>query len=291
MTDRTVASVESLGSDVRRRRLELGLSQSRLAETLGVPPTQIGRWERGDETPGPRQLQSLARALDLDEAEAAAWLDDGSTLSVEIIGGSHRDLPPPLAPPIGPDAADPGGLPVGGQDEADSAAVVPLPDERPPASAGRAFRRQARLDKRRIKRELTAARRGAREQKTREVRRRREAESAARRTGALPMLEPGHAPAPPAGAANTGSVFPVPDTRHSSERVTYRARHAAPNSDRKRYSWRTALTVAIMLALIGTLIWALGALGDGIGAVFDLFRGEDVPDPGAAALRWAGRGG
>lgn len=36
------------GAHLRARRTELGLSQGKLAEALGVPVNTIARWERGE---------------------------------------------------------------------------------------------------------------------------------------------------------------------------------------------------------------------------------------------------
>ena len=301
MRDGSTISVDGLGSDVRRRRLELGLSQSRLAETIGVPPTQIGRWERGDGRPTEQQIRSLALALGLDADEASAWagVPEAPLLAVEIISEPSitiGDGPALLAPPIAGAAADPWGLRsaepaaasglIASPSAADGSSGRVVPPEARLSSTERTLRRRARLDERRIKRELTAASRAARELATSRARQRREMEAAALRRGTLPMLEPGFAPAPPAGAANTGSVFPVPDTRHSSERVTYRSQTPmSPRKEKARYSSRIVLTVAILVTMAGLLLWALGALGDGLGAVLDLVRSGGEPEVGSSAFR------
>ena len=86
--------------------------------------------------------------------------------------------------------------------------------------------------------------------------------------------------AAPAGAANTGAVFPVPDTKRGSERVTYQGVGEVPaNRERFLYTLRIVGTAAALVAGAGLLWWAFGSLGDGLGAVFDLLRGgEESPD-------------
>lgn len=45
------------------RRRSVGLSQERLAETLCVEPSTVGRWERGETAPQPWFRPKLAQAL------------------------------------------------------------------------------------------------------------------------------------------------------------------------------------------------------------------------------------
>ena len=54
------------GDRLRRTRLAAGLSQVKLAATVGVASHHVGRWERGDVQPSPETLQQLAYALDVD---------------------------------------------------------------------------------------------------------------------------------------------------------------------------------------------------------------------------------
>lgn len=50
---------------LRRRRMRLGLSQSALAEHLGVRPSTIFRWERGDRR-CPSHIDRAMRDLELE---------------------------------------------------------------------------------------------------------------------------------------------------------------------------------------------------------------------------------
>jgi hypothetical protein len=43
---------------------------------------------------------------------------------------------------------------------------------------------------------------------------------------------------------------------------------------------RVLLTLAVLVLLAGLLWWAVGSLGDGFGAIFDLLRGEPEGSPG-----------
>lgn len=60
---------ERLGWVVRERRIELGMSQERLAGTAGINRSYIGDIERGARNPALGTLVKLARALELDVAE------------------------------------------------------------------------------------------------------------------------------------------------------------------------------------------------------------------------------
>jgi transcriptional regulator with XRE-family HTH domain len=55
-----------------KRRLEVGLTQSDLAEKIGVSVATIAAWERGRRYPSQPTLQRLYEALDLDAASIAA---------------------------------------------------------------------------------------------------------------------------------------------------------------------------------------------------------------------------
>jgi transcriptional regulator with XRE-family HTH domain len=262
-----MADGSGFGREVRGRRLELGMSQSRVAEAVGVPIVQIGRWERGEDVPDPARASALAQALDVDPDRAGTWLlsaNPADTGSVDITDKnrfSGHSAPPPTG-------------------SASSAAVVPVIAESPNSSVERALRRRARRDERRLRRELTVDRRQVREQVAAEERRRTSAEGAAIRSGTLPMPPgPRRRPAPaPAGTANTGSVFPVPDTKTGSERVTYQGlSRMSDRQSRLTYPLRIAGTIAALLVLAGALWWAVSSLGNGLSEALDLLRGGDEP--------------
>jgi len=56
-------NVKRLGANVRRRRLDLGMSQEDLAHAAGLHPTVIGRLERGDREPRLGTIVVVSRAL------------------------------------------------------------------------------------------------------------------------------------------------------------------------------------------------------------------------------------
>jgi len=52
-----------VGRQIRRRRLELGLSQTALGRVLGVSFQQVQKYERGDNRVAPRRLLELAKLM------------------------------------------------------------------------------------------------------------------------------------------------------------------------------------------------------------------------------------
>src|SRR5579875_2639881 len=69
-----------VGARLRQRRIELGLSQERLAEAVGLTFQQIQKYERGINRVGASRLWDLARVLRVpieffyrNEQDTAAW--------------------------------------------------------------------------------------------------------------------------------------------------------------------------------------------------------------------------
>ena len=56
---------KSVGSRVRSRRIELGLSQEHLASALGTTAAEIGVWEAGTSRIGATKLRTLTKILDV----------------------------------------------------------------------------------------------------------------------------------------------------------------------------------------------------------------------------------
>lgn len=54
----------SLGTNIMLRRLKLGMTQKELGEKLGITPSAVTRWERGDCNPTMEKLVRLARILE-----------------------------------------------------------------------------------------------------------------------------------------------------------------------------------------------------------------------------------
>ncbi|PAU66429.1 transcriptional regulator [Pseudomonas sp. PIC25] len=62
------ALVTVYAANVRRRRLELGLSQEELAEAAGVHRTYVGMLERGEKNVTIYNIERIAMALDVEPA-------------------------------------------------------------------------------------------------------------------------------------------------------------------------------------------------------------------------------
>ena len=62
----------TLGTMIRERRLEQGLSLGQLATKLGHTSASVRRWERGEDVPSNALIVRIADALDLDETDLRA---------------------------------------------------------------------------------------------------------------------------------------------------------------------------------------------------------------------------
>ncbi len=83
-----------IGGRLRRLRLELGLSQTRLAEALGISPSYANLMERNQRPVTAQVLIRLAEAYDVDVAALASSEDDRSLAEIGEIAGDplFRDL-------------------------------------------------------------------------------------------------------------------------------------------------------------------------------------------------------
>lgn len=54
------------GERIKKVRLEKGITQTELAQKLGIPYQSIGQWERGIRNPKRETLQKIADALDVE---------------------------------------------------------------------------------------------------------------------------------------------------------------------------------------------------------------------------------
>ncbi len=95
------SSGAEFGRTLRERRRALGLTRTRLAERTGLTVADLGKWERGEDAPGPDEISVLAEAAGFDEDETRAWLDavvavdiTGPEVSVEIVEGADPPLDP-----------------------------------------------------------------------------------------------------------------------------------------------------------------------------------------------------
>lgn len=64
-----MVSTETFGTMVLRRRKELGLTQSDLAQRVGVQPNYIVYLEKGERKPSDRTVLKMADALGIDRAD------------------------------------------------------------------------------------------------------------------------------------------------------------------------------------------------------------------------------
>ncbi|HXV25766.1 MAG TPA: helix-turn-helix transcriptional regulator [Alphaproteobacteria bacterium] len=76
-----------VGRQIRRRRLELGLSQTALGRVLGVSFQQVQKYERGDNRVAPRRLLELARLLKV----PVTYFLDGALPGADASGERGRD--------------------------------------------------------------------------------------------------------------------------------------------------------------------------------------------------------
>ncbi|MCY4147674.1 MAG: helix-turn-helix transcriptional regulator [Chloroflexi bacterium] len=67
---------KSFGSVVRERRLQLGLSQERLAFRCGSHRNYIGEIERGEKTPSLRIIFALAEALEINPSDLVRKVEE-----------------------------------------------------------------------------------------------------------------------------------------------------------------------------------------------------------------------
>lgn len=65
-----------IGERIKEMRMQKKITQSELADRLGVPYQSIGQWERSVRNPKIETLQKIAEALDVD----INWLMHGKTL-------------------------------------------------------------------------------------------------------------------------------------------------------------------------------------------------------------------
>ena len=64
------------GQSIRERRFDLGWTQARLAAAMGVRPSDITRWERGDSLPPAATVRLAARVLGASPELARLWLEE-----------------------------------------------------------------------------------------------------------------------------------------------------------------------------------------------------------------------
>lgn len=85
MGDERAASAKDrkLGQRVRTRRLEIGMSQERLAELLGITFQQVQKYEKGANRIAASRLHDIAAALEMPVARFFEGLGPGKKVSEE----------------------------------------------------------------------------------------------------------------------------------------------------------------------------------------------------------------
>ncbi len=87
-----------IGQRVRTRRLEIGMSQERLAELLGVTFQQVQKYEKGVNRIAASRLHDISAALDMPPARFFEGLTAGRAAGVAEQGQDYEDV---LATPEG----------------------------------------------------------------------------------------------------------------------------------------------------------------------------------------------
>ncbi len=81
-----------MGDHVRRRRIDLGLTQRTLARQLGVREETVHLWETARAKPLPRHYGRIIRLLGYDPEEAGASLDDRIRATRRQLGLTQAEL-------------------------------------------------------------------------------------------------------------------------------------------------------------------------------------------------------
>lgn len=71
--ERTVSGPD-LAIGLRQARRVRGMTSAALAEAVGVRPSDVSRWERGEAVPPPTRIRAIARALGVDQRTMLAWI-------------------------------------------------------------------------------------------------------------------------------------------------------------------------------------------------------------------------
>lgn len=75
MDVQTRTSTEAFGSQLRRARMQAGLSQAALGARLGLTNKTICLWEKGHQWPHVRVLADLFDALEIGELQRLLWIE------------------------------------------------------------------------------------------------------------------------------------------------------------------------------------------------------------------------
>ncbi len=89
---------EGIGARIREARARRGLSQTKLAQLLGIPPQNVSDWERGVVTPSSKNLKKLAEVLEV----SLDWLITGKGSPEPVEGEPVAFVPVYATVPGGP---------------------------------------------------------------------------------------------------------------------------------------------------------------------------------------------
>ena len=86
--------MNTIGERIKQARMQKGLSQSDLAEKLGLSAYQsVQQWETGRTAPRHRRLQHIAQVLDVSEAWLVEELAPPETNQRETVTGHLQNSP------------------------------------------------------------------------------------------------------------------------------------------------------------------------------------------------------
>lgn len=92
-----------LGTRLRMRRKQIGLSQEQLGELVNFHVNTVRRWENGSRSPDAGTLQEIAKALDTTTAYLLGEMDAPQALAAPAAGASSSQVVEGknVVPPVG----------------------------------------------------------------------------------------------------------------------------------------------------------------------------------------------
>jgi transcriptional regulator with XRE-family HTH domain len=84
--------LRTIGDHIRKRRLNLGLTQREVALRIGIDKTTVFNWEAGSAGPNLRAMPEVIRFLGYDPTETGSTLGERLRATRRRLGLSHVDL-------------------------------------------------------------------------------------------------------------------------------------------------------------------------------------------------------
>lgn len=81
-----------LGTRLKMRRKQIGLSQEQLGELVNFHVNTVRRWENGSRSPDAGTLQEIAKALDTTTTYLLGETDAPQVLAAPVAGASYRQV-------------------------------------------------------------------------------------------------------------------------------------------------------------------------------------------------------